>query len=453
MKKLTIILVLLSAFTFLFGQSLNRPESIIYDAAHGRYLISNYGNGNNGSILAYDPIEDVYSNFNTAHSIGPKGLAIFENTLYVSESGFINGFNLDTGQRTFNKQVATAWINDLTVDEQGNLYTGESNTGKIYKINTNNGQVEEWISGGLEDINGLLVDQENNRLLAVFYKLNSPIMAFDLETAEATTLTETSYSNFDGITVDNCGKYYVSSQSSRMVFSFDESFSNPPVVAIEGLLKPADIFFNKDMDVLCIPEIDDNQIVFVPIFRTCQAPLLIEPENNKTAVTGTNTPFSWEPIRDVDYYRFELAEDSAFSKIVIVDGTGSPEFIVESLEPSTKYYWRVNAYKQNQHTEYSETWSFTTESSSRIELRELKDQCQLFPNPATESISLCWGDKAPELLQLYTSTGQKVLEFNSFSQTSSSSQSICLEGLSPGSYFCVVTMQDSKLWVKNLIVN
>ncbi|MBT4399922.1 MAG: T9SS type A sorting domain-containing protein [Bacteroidetes bacterium] len=437
----------------LSGQTLNRPESIIYDGAHNRYLISNYGNGQNGSILAYDPFEDVYSNFNTAHSVGPKGLAIYNNVLYVSESGFINGFDLDSKQRVFNKEVGTFWINDLTVDEDGNLYTGESNTGVIYKVSTTTGQVEQWATGGLEDVNGLLVDQPNNRLLAVFYKHHSPIMAFDLETAEASTLAETIYSSFDGITVDNCGKYYISSQASQKVFGFDQDFLNPPTIVVEDLLKPADIFFNKEMEVLCIPEIDDNQIVFVDVFKTCQSPMLLFPEDSQTVVSLDEVLFSWEPILNVDYYRFELATDPEFNGMLVVDGTGVPEFLIEFLSPSTNYFWRVRAYKNNQPTDYSNVWSFTTGSTSRINNNESKNEFKIFPNPARESINLSWGDEVPVLLQVYNSTGQKVFEFSQFNQSIYSNQRIQLDDLKPGIYHCSVKMQNCKPRTRRMIID
>ena len=115
---LFLTVLLLVACVYVNGQTPNRPESIIYDSVHQRYLISNFADGVNGSIITYDPVEDVYNFFNQEDTEGPKGLAIYQNTLYVSDRGFVNGFNLDNGQRVFNVQVGTAWINDLAVDDQ-----------------------------------------------------------------------------------------------------------------------------------------------------------------------------------------------------------------------------------------------------------------------------------------------------------------------------------------------
>ncbi|MBT3751176.1 MAG: T9SS type A sorting domain-containing protein [Bacteroidetes bacterium] len=452
MKKLILIALLLPGYVHLVGQTPSRPESIIYDSAHERYLISNFSDGATGSIIAYDPFEDVYSYFNQEHTQGPKGLAIYQNTLYVSDRGFVNGFNLETGQRVFNKQIGSAWINDLAVDAQGILYLGERNLEIIYKINPLTGQVEEWITGDLEEVNGLWVDEAQNRLVVCFSRANSPIKAFDLETAEATTLAETNFSVCDGIAVDNCGTYYFSTHGSSAIFCFDQNFSDPPSIFLEDLVTPADIYFNPELEVLCIPEIDNNRILFIDIFQTCQKPLLTLPEDAQSEIYYENISFSWEPIPRAGYYRFELAEDPGFERLLIAEGVGTPEFMLESLDNNTTYYWRVSAYSENQHTEYSDIRSFETSGSSLVGNVESQEQYKLFPNPAGESVTLHWIHGAPKSLKLFNSTGQLAYEFKASSPQVCLKHVIPLQGLSSGSYYCVVIQSDTKTWGTQLIV-
>ncbi len=451
MKKQIVIGIMLICQQ-LMAQTPNRPESIIYDSAHQRYLISNVEDGNTGSILAYDPETELYSYFNQAHTQGPKGLAIYENVLYVSDKGFVNGFNLDNGQRVFHKEVGTLWINDMVVDTSGFLYVGERDQEIVYKIDTRNGHVEEWIVGNLEEINGMWMDIENNRIVACFTRANSPIMEFDLATSQVSTIVETNYSGCDGIAVDNCGNYYFSSHGSNAIFCFDKNFSQPPEVFADGFLGPADIYFNQETQFLCIPEINNDRIIFIDVFQTCFAPKLKYPENNQEMVSTISLNLSWEPVFRVSYYRFEMAYDSDFTELVIVDGIGDPEYVVENLATNTRYYWRVTAYSQNQHTDYSETWTFVTEQASSDEKEALISTINLFPNPASNQITISWNKHAPIAIRVISTSGQLVHQFFPDSVSVQASAELQLCGLSPGNYYVMFIMPDHHIISKKIIL-
>lgn len=443
MKTIAIALFMGACTIQVIGQVPHRPESIIWDHSHQRYLISNHGDGTDGSIITYDPYADEYALFNQGQTVGPKGLAIYQNTLYVSDNGFVNGFDLDTKQRVFFKEIGSMWINDMVVDDQGFLYLGERDPGIVHKINLQTGQSEEWIKDeSLFEVNGLFLDPENQRIIACFTRENSPIIAFDLETAEQSVLTTTTRTMLDGIARDHCGYYYISCHGSQCILKFDPDFGQPPEVIFDDFNGPADISYNPDLQLLCIPEIEGSQILFRELFQDCMPPVLTYPEDQQSEVPVNLLTLTWQPVVRADYYRFELALDPAFTHMVQVDGTGSTEYSIDQLEAQTQYYWRVNAYWNNQHTDYSVPFTFTTEVSSQVCLGSLPDRVRIYPNPAQNWVTIEWDGCEPGLVRLFSTQGTELLR-ESLNTGISGSHRLDLSDLPAGTYFIQLIEDDT----------
>ena len=93
------------------------------------------------------------------------------------------------------------------------------------------------------------------------------------------------------------------------------------------------------------------------------APTLISPANGATNVPVTER-LKWNSYSGAASYRYQLATDSLFTQLIhnqAIVGTGSNSL---SLQPSTTYYWHVIGRNLDgkEFGEYSETWSFTTDS-------------------------------------------------------------------------------------------
>ena len=107
MKHLfTITSILILAVT-INAQSLSGPESIEYDAANNRYLVSNTSSG---QILARSANGSL-SVFKSGISPAPYGLEILGNRVYACCGGFIKGFNLQTGAQEFNLNLGGTFLN------------------------------------------------------------------------------------------------------------------------------------------------------------------------------------------------------------------------------------------------------------------------------------------------------------------------------------------------------
>ena len=83
----------------------------------------------------------------------PKGMAIWDNKLYVADITEVAVINVATG--TIESKIAVAGatgLNDITIDKKGNIYVSDSRLGNVHKITK--GKVEGYISG-LKSVNGL----------------------------------------------------------------------------------------------------------------------------------------------------------------------------------------------------------------------------------------------------------------------------------------------------------
>ena len=109
---------------------LKAPESIMYDGAHQRYLLSNYETGNIIQIDGAGKQSVLVENM-----VAIQGLEIVGNVVYVGARNSVRGFDLETGKMVMNVPVeGVSNLNDVTADDAGNLYAGDVFGTKIIKI-------------------------------------------------------------------------------------------------------------------------------------------------------------------------------------------------------------------------------------------------------------------------------------------------------------------------------
>jgi len=243
---------------------LKSPESIVYDANYDRYLISNV---DDSAIVQMDR-EGNTSYFNTSLT-GVRGMHILDNILYVASNEGVVGFKLTMGLKTFTLPIiGSSFLNDITSDGSDNLYVTDSDLSKVYKININDRTYSVLAESDFMASNGILFDASNNRLLICSSIYDSPIQAVSLDDNSLSTVVETSLDLLDGITEDNEGNIYVSSWSNNSIYRFDKNFQNPPELVASDFISPADIYFNKHLNVLAVPNLYANRIDFISFSAT-----------------------------------------------------------------------------------------------------------------------------------------------------------------------------------------
>src|SRR5207248_6062468 len=127
----------------------------------------------NGFISKVSPSNGsiIQSNWVTGLD-APKGIAISNDgsKLYVSDITNLVEIDIASGKviKRFNAP-GSAFLNDVLLDNQGNIYVSDTGTNTIYKLDTNvkdNLSLQVWLkSPELNGPNGLHVDNNKNRLI------------------------------------------------------------------------------------------------------------------------------------------------------------------------------------------------------------------------------------------------------------------------------------------------
>ena len=93
----------------------------------------------------------------------PKGMAIYNQTLYVADVDEVVGIDIKTGKVSKRIPVKGAvFLNDITIDKSGAIYVSDSRTGNVHLIK--NGIVSMYLEKQM-GVNGLLSVDNNLYLL------------------------------------------------------------------------------------------------------------------------------------------------------------------------------------------------------------------------------------------------------------------------------------------------
>jgi hypothetical protein len=265
MKKHFLYLTLIPLLSI--TQNYNGPESIEYNAINQTYFISNSGNG---QILELDSNENLsifVNNINT----GPHGLELVQEyigskwvgqILYACSGGRLYGYDID-GNQVLNYNMNGTFLNGITQkinpnSEQVELFITDFSEKKLYKYSIEENNHYEICSFN-KNPNGVFYDSMNNRLLVVCWGGNAPIYEIDLTNNDYSTVITTNLSNLDGISMDQCGNFYISAWSSNAIHKYNSDFSETEII-INGLNNPADICFNQTDNIIGIPNSGNNTV-------------------------------------------------------------------------------------------------------------------------------------------------------------------------------------------------
>lgn len=235
-----LIFITLFVTNILFAQAYDNPESVVYDAANDRYLVSNKGNGDIISVPRTDP-NNLSFFYTSASCVSLRGITIVGNTLWgagtnsqATQNQYLFSFDIATGNRIKSILIATGvFLNDVVADANGMIYVSDDNNNKIYRVNPETGGYSDLLFDGA---NGLLFDEANNRLLYTddTPQTGSQISALDIATnTSAPLIANPNFKWLDGLTVDYLGNYYVSSWSTNEVYRYDPNFTSS-IVASTG---------------------------------------------------------------------------------------------------------------------------------------------------------------------------------------------------------------------------
>jgi hypothetical protein len=279
MKTLTYFLLLLLVFPVVNSQSttdfqseklemlwetkgLSVPESVLPFLSEGILFVSNVGSNDPTSKekQGFISIINTDGTINNLHWItglnSPKGMAIFQKKLYVTEVDKITEIDIERGIILKSYPVQDAkFLNDITSDMDGNLFISDSKNGSVYKLSQ--GEVHQFLkSETCSGANGLYFDGTNILLGTAdkIIKINprtSNVEEFLLNTGgvdgiQLVTADKALFSNWEG-------KVYLMAKGSDKELLLNTSQ--------EKAAQTADFGYDPSKQLIFIPTFFTNSVV------------------------------------------------------------------------------------------------------------------------------------------------------------------------------------------------
>ena len=242
------------------------PESVLLDKKNDRLFVANI-NGKptdkdgNGFISILN-LDGTIKELKFSEGMdAPKGMAVFENKLYVSDIDKLRVIDLNSGKIQKSYYVKEAkFLNDVAVTKDGTVYVSDFSPANkaIYKLE--NDQLLKWMgSGNLLDQrpNGLWVEDDS----LIIGTKGGFIFKAKLDSKRLDTFTKDIGTNgIDGILPFD-EKSYISSDWAGRVFISTKDNSTKIIDGTDKKINAADIWYDKESKMLYIPTFFDNRIL------------------------------------------------------------------------------------------------------------------------------------------------------------------------------------------------
>lgn len=249
-------------------------ESVIYDKKTKLLYVSIQaakvpGDGSIATVTLDGKIKNLKF---TSGLNDPKGMAIVENRLYVSDVLDLVEIDLETGKilKKYTQEKVCSF-NDVTADNEGNVYVSDMHASSIYKLDTRK-NLTEWIAGPeLESVNGLLAVGNEMILGGWGYftdgqALLAPqghLLKLDLKTKKITKITPEVLGNIDGIQVYDKTSYIVTDWKEGKVFKVYKDGTSEELLDTER--GSADLLVLPNKKLLILPLNKQNKLAFYAI--------------------------------------------------------------------------------------------------------------------------------------------------------------------------------------------
>lgn len=243
--------------------TLRTPESVVFDRERNVLYISNINQSNkdrkdgDGFISRLTPDGKIDQLYWVSGLNDPKGMALHNNVLYVADLDEIIAIATQSGAVLARHKADKAkMLNDVTVDDAGNVYVTDSDRGSIYLFR--NGRVSAWVDNTRrERPNGILYD--NNRLLVAFMN-SDKVKILDTERKEFTDWLD-KIPSADGITRIGGEGYMISNWYGELYF-VNLAGKTWKVLDTKGKkINAADIYYSEEQRLLYVPTFYDNRVV------------------------------------------------------------------------------------------------------------------------------------------------------------------------------------------------
>lgn len=238
------------------------PESVFYNKERNEIYVSNINGGSgdldgNGFMSKLDPNGKIIKLHWIDGLNGPKGMDVYDNTLFVTDINRIAEINLDTDSiEAFYSIDGSKFLNDLTIDNEGGVYFSDSRTNRIYYLK--NGEYTVWLeSDSLGQPNGLYFDGD------VIWHASSGKEEFQSINISDKSITVISkgIGHGDGVEPDGIGNFIVSNWAGELFFINGDGNKTKLLDTRDENINSADIGFIVSSKTILVPTFNDNRIM------------------------------------------------------------------------------------------------------------------------------------------------------------------------------------------------
>lgn len=235
-----------------------RPESVALNASGDALYVSSIGGegdarDGNGFISRISPDGRMLQERWATGFDAPKGMALSEGRLYVSDITRLHVVDAETGAiaRTLDA-AGSGFLNDVAVTPAGKILVSDSARARIYALDGD--ELTVWREGPrLRAINGLLPEQDR----LIITTMAGLLLAMDYSSGEITELAS-GLGNGDGVAALGDGGYLVSEWPGRL-------FHVPPGGQSSTLLdeRAGEVYMNDFLlvgDLLIMPNMSVDRV-------------------------------------------------------------------------------------------------------------------------------------------------------------------------------------------------
>jgi sugar lactone lactonase YvrE len=185
----------------------------------------------------------------------PKGMGVYKSNLYVADLSRIVTIDIASGKPTFTEVDGAQFLNDISVDEKGNIYASESRSGKIYRFAKGKGELY-FENADIKSTNGVLVQKD--ALYFVDFKSGD---FYKLDWNKQLTKIGTTATGGDGIVAVGKNEFIISSWYGEVYFMDATGKAFKLLDTKEQKLSSADVGYDEKNKILYVPTFFGNSVM------------------------------------------------------------------------------------------------------------------------------------------------------------------------------------------------
>jgi len=235
------------------------PESTYLDAKNNVLYVSNIDGKSDekdgkGFISKMTPDGKVTTLQWVTGLHAPKGMGIYKNNLYIADLSRIVTVDIASGKPTFTEIDGAQFLNDISIDEKGNVYASDSRSGKIYRFANGKGELY-FENADIKSTNGVLALKE--ALYFIDFKSGD---FYKLDWNKQLTKVGTAATGGDGIVSVGNNEFIISSWYGEIYFMDASGKASKLLDTKDQKLNTADVGYDTKNKILYVPTFFGNSV-------------------------------------------------------------------------------------------------------------------------------------------------------------------------------------------------